>query len=81
MTLRITDGYQGQAEAPVARSRAFQLTTKEARAASDVAGAYLLLSYQFLFMILLILSCIGTSKCILELYFLLMFGLYAICIP
>ena len=35
-TLRITDGRQGKAEAPVVRSRAFQLTTEEARAAPDV---------------------------------------------
>ena len=35
-TLRITDGRQGKAEAPVVRSRAFQLTAEEARAAPDV---------------------------------------------
>ena len=35
-TLRITDGRQAKAEAPVVRRRAFQLTTEEARAAPDV---------------------------------------------
>ncbi|XP_052620076.1 uncharacterized protein LOC128126364 [Lactuca sativa] len=35
-TLQITDGRQGKAEAPVVRSRAFQLTAEEARAAPDV---------------------------------------------
>ena len=43
--LRITDDLQGQAESPTARSRAFQLVTEETRATSDVAGAYLFLSY------------------------------------
>ena len=35
-TLRITDGRQGKAEAPVVRIRVFELTTEEARAAPDV---------------------------------------------
>ncbi|XP_023731847.1 uncharacterized protein LOC111879616 [Lactuca sativa] len=41
-TLRITDGRQCRAEAPVMKSRAFQLTTKEARATPDVfIGSFL----------------------------------------
>ncbi|XP_052624820.1 uncharacterized protein LOC128132335 [Lactuca sativa] len=35
-TLRITDGRQGRAEAPVAKSRVFQMTTEEVRATPDV---------------------------------------------
>ncbi|XP_023747608.1 uncharacterized protein LOC111895775 [Lactuca sativa] len=35
-TLRITNGHQGKAEAPVVKSRAFQLTIDEARAAPNV---------------------------------------------
>ena len=35
-TLRITDGCQGRAEATIVRSKAFQLTAEEARAAPDV---------------------------------------------
>ena len=42
VTLRITDGWQGKAEAPVVRSRAFQLTTEEARAAHDVVTGMIL---------------------------------------
>ncbi|XP_052622888.1 uncharacterized protein LOC111885268 [Lactuca sativa] len=41
-TLRITDGRQGRAETLVAKSRTFQLTTEEARAAPDVVtGSFL----------------------------------------
>lgn len=44
VTLTITDGCQGQAEAPVVRSRAFQLTAEEDRAAPYVVtNMYLLL--------------------------------------
>ena len=50
-TLRITDGRQGKAEAPVVRSRAFQLTTEEARAAPDVVTG-MILSLYFIFMML-----------------------------
>ena len=35
-TLRITDGRQGRADAPVAKSRVFQRTAEEARATPDV---------------------------------------------
>ena len=48
-TLRITDGCQGWAYALVAKSRAFQLTAEEARAAPDVVkGMYLLLISLFI---------------------------------
>ena len=41
-TLRITDGRQGRADAPVAKSRAFQMTAEEARATPDVVtGMYI----------------------------------------
>ena len=41
-TLTITDGRQGRAEAPAVGGRAFQMTTMETRATSNVAGVYLL---------------------------------------
>ena len=50
-TLQITDGRQGKAEALVVRSRAFQLTTEEARAAPDVVTG-MILSLYFIFMML-----------------------------
>ena len=43
-TLRIADGRQGGVETPVAKSRAFQMTTEEARATPDVVtGMYFFL--------------------------------------
>lgn len=40
-TLRIVDGREGSTEAPVVRSRAFQLKTEEARVPPDVfVGMY-----------------------------------------
>ena len=43
-TLRITDGRQGKADAPVIRIMDFQLTAEEARIAPDVVTSmYLLL--------------------------------------
>ena len=42
---------QGKAEAPVVRSRAFQLTTEEARAAPDVVTG-MILSLRFIYMML-----------------------------
>ena len=51
-TLRITDGRQGRADAPVAKSRAFQMTAAEARATPDVVtGMY------FPFISALIIDC------------------------
>ena len=48
-TLRITDNRQGRADAPAVKSRAFQPTAKEARAAPDVLmGMYLLLISLFI---------------------------------
>ena len=44
-TLRITDGRQGKAEAPVVRSRAFQLTTEEACTTPDVVTGMILSLY------------------------------------
>ena len=44
-TMRITDGRQGKAEAPVVRSRAFQLTAEEACAAPDVVTGMILSLY------------------------------------
>ena len=35
-TLRINDGHQGKAEAPVVKGKSFQLTTDEAHVAPDV---------------------------------------------
>ena len=35
-TMRVTDGQKAKVEAPVVRSRTFQLTAEEARAAPDV---------------------------------------------
>ena len=41
-TLRITDDHQGRGEAPVVKSRAFQMTVEEARATPDVVrGSFL----------------------------------------
>ena len=49
-TLRIIDGRQGMAEAPVVRSRAFYLTVDEAHATPNVVtGMYLLLISLFIF--------------------------------
>lgn len=67
--LMITDGRQGRSKAPAVKSRDFHMSIVEARAASDVAGVHLLLSYKSLFMILLLLSCINMSKCTSGLYF------------
>ena len=51
-TLRITDGRQGQAEAPMVKSKAFQLIVEEARAALDVGTSmYLLLISLFIFIV------------------------------
>ena len=50
-TLRITDSRQGRAEAPVAKSRAFQLTAEEARAAPGVVMRIYLLHYLFIILI------------------------------
>ena len=51
-TLRITDGRQGKAEAPVVRSQAFQLTTEEARVEPDVVTGMILSLYFIFFMML-----------------------------
>ena len=37
-TMRFTDGRPAKADAPTVMSHAFQLTTKEPRAVSDVVG-------------------------------------------
>ena len=37
-TMRITDGHPTKVDAPTVQSRAFQLTTEEARAAPDVVA-------------------------------------------
>ena len=47
-TLRITDGRQGRAEAPVAKSRAFQMIAEEARATPDVVTGMYLPFYLFI---------------------------------
>ena len=59
-TLRITDGRQGKAEAPVVRSQAFQLTTEEARVAPDVVTGMVLFPLFYLYdvMILMCALCI-----------------------
>ena len=49
--LWIMDGRQGKAEAPVVRSRAFQLTTEEARAAPDVVTGMILSLYSYFMML------------------------------
>lgn len=46
--LRITDGCPAKAEAPTVKSRAFQLTTEEARAAPDVVAGTCSLSSTFI---------------------------------
>ena len=56
-TLRITDGRQGQADASVAKSRAFQLTAEEARAAPDVATSMYLLLISLLILIIAYVLC------------------------
>ncbi|CAH1431388.1 unnamed protein product [Lactuca virosa] len=57
-TLRITDDRQGRAEAPVAKSRAFQMTAEDARATPDVVTGMnlplisvlvLIVSYDYVF--------------------------------
>lgn len=50
-TLRLTDSRQGKAEATLVRSRAFQLTTEEARAAPDVVMG-MILTLSFIYMML-----------------------------
>ena len=58
VTLQITDGRQVRADAPVSKSMAFQLTTKEARAAPNVVmGMYLLLISLFILNCLLMFIC------------------------
>ena len=48
-TLWVTDGHQGKADAPVARSTTLQLTIEEAHTTPDVVtGMYLLLIYLFM---------------------------------
>ena len=55
---RITNGRQGKADAPVVRSRVFQLTAKEACETPDVVkGIYLLLISIFILICLLIFVC------------------------
>ena len=48
---RVMDGRKVKSEAPVVRSRAFQLTAEEARAAPDVVTG-MILSLYFIFMML-----------------------------
>ena len=48
-TLRITEGRQGKSDAPMVRSRAFQLTSKEVRASPDVVTVMFLLPSFFLY--------------------------------
>lgn len=48
LTFRITDDRQGKAEAPVVRSRAFQLTDEEARATPNVVTSMCLLLILFI---------------------------------
>ena len=56
--LRITNGCQGKGDAPVVKSRAFQLTAEEDCMAPDVEmGMYLLLIYLFILNRLLIFIC------------------------
>ena len=64
-TLRITDGRHGQGEAPMAKSRAFQMTAEEARATPDVVtGMYvpliplltLIVSHDYMFSYRVVLS-------------------------
>ena len=43
-TLQITDGQQGKTDAPVVKSRAFQLTAEEAHVAPDVVTGMFLFS-------------------------------------
>ena len=57
-TLRITDGRQGRSNVHVVKSKAFQLSAKEARATLDVVkGMYLLLTSLYL------LNCLLMSMC------------------
>lgn len=61
-TLRITDGRPVKADAPTAKSRAFQLPTKEARAAPNVVAGTCLLSSTLIMLydLCVLYSCIGT---------------------
>ena len=55
VTLHITDGRQGKADAPMVRSRAFQLSVEEARATPDVVtGLFLCLNSYFMLISILI---------------------------
>ena len=57
-TLRIKDSRQGKAEAPIVRSRTFQLTVEEARPTPDVVkGMYILPISLFMLLFLLIFIC------------------------
>ena len=57
-TLRITNGRQGRVDVPAAKSMAFQLMEKKARAAPDVVtGMYLLLISLFILNCLLMFMC------------------------
>ena len=63
MTLRMTDGLQGKAEAPVVWSRAFQLTGEDAHTTPDVVTSmYLLLTFLFMlfFMVICLYFCLGS---------------------
>lgn len=50
-TLRIIDGCQGKADAPVVKSMAFQLTTEEARTAPDVVTSMYLYHLFYCFLV------------------------------
>ena len=59
ITMRITDGRPTKADAPVVKSRAFQLTTEEARAEQDVVtGMCLFFSTLYLFALLMCTLCL-----------------------
>lgn len=61
MIVRIIDGRQGKAEAPVFRSRAFQLMVEEARVTPDVVtGTYHLSTFYVCY-----LSCLYVCDVVL----------------
>ena len=59
-TLRINDGHPTKVDAPAVKSRAFQLTTEEARAEPYVVAGMYLFTYSlfYLFSFLMCISCL-----------------------